>query len=97
MKSVSARKSGRRFLLFLFEFSVCHGFDGQGILRRRHSGHFLKLSRKIVDGCVSQVFGYLGKIHLSGAHHLFRGVDLHVGKVLDDPKAALFLKDLLQL
>ena len=50
-----------------------------------------------MDRCIAQMFGDLCKIHLPGTDQFFGGVDLHMGKIFDDPKRSLFLKQFLEL
>ena len=81
----------------LLKASVCHRLDGGGVFGRRHSGDLFELSGKVVDGGVAQLFGDLGEIVVVVPDHLFGGVDLQCGEILDDALAAFVTEDLLEL
>ena len=50
-----------------------------------------------MNGCIAQLFRDLGEIHMSCADQLFGGVDLKCGKIFNNAKITLFLKNLLKL
>ena len=50
-----------------------------------------------MDGSITELFGYLSKIHVPCPDQLLGGVDLEGRKVFDNTHIALFFKKLLQL
>ena len=50
-----------------------------------------------MNGCIAQLFCNLGEIHMSCADQFFGGVNLERGKIFNNAKITLFLKNLLKL
>ena len=50
-----------------------------------------------MNGCIAKLLCDLSEIHMSCADKLFGGVDLKCGKIFNNAKITLFLKNLLKL
>ena len=78
-------------------FSIRKYFNGGRIFRRRHARNFLKLTGKIMNGCIADEIGYLGKVVVVFPNQLFGKFYFQAGEIVNDPALVIFPEQLLQL